>query len=48
MHDPAGDPTYEPQQPFGDPTPMPGQDPPPETPQAASMYEEAEATGPLG
>jgi hypothetical protein len=33
MHDPAGDPTYEPEQPFGDPTPTPGQDPRPKNPE---------------
>jgi hypothetical protein len=32
MHDPAGDPTFEPPQPVTEPTPNPASDPPPEMP----------------
>jgi hypothetical protein len=32
MHDPPGDPTFEPPQPLTEPTPNPANDPPPEMP----------------
>jgi hypothetical protein len=32
MHDPPGDPTFEPPQPLTEPTPNPASDPPPEMP----------------